>query len=102
VQVSGNNAAVLVLQDETTTGGLNKTPIYRLFQNTSLTNNLYYLVGAANCDNVEQFHGILGPLQELDCSGHRSQVSIFAPAAYTAVATLMYRTDNEGDNIIGH
>lgn len=99
-QIAGTGgAATIVLADENNSGD-DKTPVYRLFQNTSTANNLYYLIGSSQCDNVEQFHGILGPLQQLDCSGHRSMVSIFAPAAYTAVATIMLRTDKYGDNII--
>lgn len=97
-QVTGNNTSVEVLGDVNNTAD-SDTPIYRLFQNTS-ANPLYYLIGAKNCDNVEQFHGILQAGQQLDCSGHRSSVWIFAPAAYTAVATVMLRTDKYGDNII--
>lgn len=97
-QITGNNQSVEILGDVNNTAD-SDTPIYRLFQNTS-ANPLYYLIGMSPCDNVSQFHGILQANQQLDCSGHRSSVCVFAPAAFTAVNTIMLRTDKYGDNII--
>lgn len=97
-QFSGNNEAKEVLADENETSD-EKTPVYRLIQNTGGT-NIYYLIGASPADNIEQYHGILQPTQQLDCSGHRSLVSVFGAGAWQVTSTIMLRTDKYGDNQI--
>ncbi len=98
IQVTGNNESKQILPDVNNTAD-SETPIYRLFQNIT-AGNLYYLIGATPADGTNQYHGILQQYQQLDCSGHRSAVQVFGTGAYTAVATVMMRTDKYGDNII--
>ena len=68
---------------------------YRYIQNTGNV-NLYYAFGQ-NCTNIN-YHGILAPMAQLDCSAHRLSVSGYAVGGTTAAVTILYRNDLNKEN----
>lgn len=62
-------------------------------QNLSTT-NLYVSIGQNGCDSTNNYHMILQPLQQLDCSLHRLQVWGYSVAGAT-VATLQFNRNDD-------
>jgi hypothetical protein len=98
-------AALMVLVSEQNSNKMEVSQ--RLIQNCS-ANNVYYsenLVSSpipqsdANippvgvCDNINNFHGIIGPYQQLDCTSHKQCVTVYAPSAATISTTIRRRSN---------
>jgi len=69
---------------------------YRYIQNVG-SNNLYYAFGQTA--NSVNYHGILLPNQQLDCSNHRLNVSGLSTGGTTCTVTILYRNDMGRNNI---
>lgn len=97
------NTATLILPNQSVqdiAGALDSSQIVqRLVQNCSPDTNLYLSFGlgsdeAPKCDNVKNFHCILGPLQQRDVSNDRRRVAAFATGAVEVATEVRYRQTN--------
>ena len=68
---------------------------YRYVQNTG-ANPIYYAFGQQASTN--NYHGILQPYAQMDCSNHRLSVNGFATGGSVAAITILYRNDNDRNN----
>ena len=68
---------------------------YRYVQNVG-SNNMYYAMGQTATAN--NYHGILLPYQQLDCSNHRLSINGFSAGGTTCAVTILFRNDMGRNN----
>lgn len=70
----------------------------RFIQNTG-ANPMYFsegvtnAAGAAMCDDIANYHGLIAATQQLDCSAHRLIVCVYSPLGTTVAVTIRSRFD---------
>jgi|WetSurMetagenome_2_1015567.scaffolds.fasta_scaffold1483879_1 hypothetical protein len=78
--------------------------IFQRFIQNLTGNDLYYSEGvtdangAASCNAIGNFHGVIPSGQQLDCSGHRRCVSVYSAAGGVISTTIRRRTDTSHHN----
>ena len=96
--VAVNNATTRILDD--LRGDLNSNPkipattdeiAARYIMNVG-ANAAYYALGC-NCDATNNYHGILQPNQQLNCSDGGYSVDMFCAAGTTVAVTILRRKD---------